>query len=177
MHDVCVRVACDEILRRLGFSAGVNRRDAKRLRFDDRLLELVERAGVTESTLLPQPSHHAQPLRRPPITGVVHIERKTELLRFIAPPRRDDVQRNAAAADRIDVRGRFREQSRMMEIRPDSDHQLQPLRNCGKRRRCRPGIETRRIDAFDIVEVQLRDQCDVEPDLLAAHGEIPNIAP
>ncbi len=65
----------------------------------------------------------------------------------------------------------------MMKIRPDRDHQFQPPRDRRQRRSGRPRVEAGRVDALDVVEIELGDQRDVESDLLAAHGQIAHVSP
>ena len=64
-----------------------------------------------------------------------------------------------------------------MERRPHRDHELEPLGDRGERRRRAPGVERRRVDALDVVEIQLGDQREVEADLLAAPRQPAHVVP
>ncbi len=59
----------------------------------------------------------------------------------------------------------------------DGDHQLQALGHGGKRGSSRPGVERRRFNALDIVQVKLGDQCQVVTELLGTAGQPARIDP
>jgi hypothetical protein len=105
------------------------------------------------------------------------VELKAILLRLVRPPGGDDVKRKPAAGDIVDVRGLLGEQSRVMEVRADRDHQLDARGDRRQRRRGRPGVERRLADPLDVVEVELGDQGQVPAGLLAAQGEAADIVP
>ena len=73
------------------------------------------------------------------------------------------------------------EQGRLVEVGPHRDHQLDLLGDGRQRRRRRPGVERRLLDALDVVEVELGDQGQVLAGLLAplrqALGHSPSSPP
>ena len=57
------------------------------------------------------------------------------------------------------------------------DHQFERFGDGGERRGGGPGVERRRVDAFDVVQIQLGDQREVEADLFAALREPLDVFP
>ena len=57
------------------------------------------------------------------------------------------------------------------------DHQLQTFGNRRERRRRGPRVERWRLDAFDVVEIQLGDQRKIETNLFAAPCEAAVVFP
>ena len=148
-----------------------------RLGLADRVLQPVALALVAEALLGPQPVDHVEPFAGPGVAVVMLVELQAILGRLVRPPGGDDVERQPAAADIVDVRRLLGEQGRLVEIGPDRDHQLDPLRHRRQRRRGRPGVERRLLDALDVVEVELGDQAQVPARLLAPQGEPADIVP
>src|ERR1700694_4031683 len=64
-----------------------------------------------------------------------------------------------------------------MERRTDGNHQFDALCHCSKRRRRGPCIQRWCFDALDVVEIELGDQRQTEPELFAALREPPYIGP
>ena len=65
----------------------------------------------------------------------------------------------------------------MMKRRTHGDHQLQAIGDGSQRGRRRPGVETRLVDTFDVVQIQFGEEADVVSDLLAADGQIAHVTP
>ena len=135
------------------------------------------RSGVAEARLRPEAVDNGQPLRRPFVARVVLVEGESVLKRFIAPPRRNDIERDAALADLIDAGRMFCEERGMMKGRTHGHHQLQPVGDRGQRGRGRPCVETRLVDTFDVVQIQFGEETDVVSDLFTADGQIAHVTP
>jgi hypothetical protein len=126
---------------------------AYRLRRQDRAFGPVQLPVEAEARFAPQAVDDAQPFRSSRIAVVVGVELQPVLARFLGPPRRDDVEAQPPAADVLDVGRLLGEQRRLVEVRSDRDHQLEPLRHRRERRGGRPSIERGGVDALDVVEV------------------------
>ena len=106
------------------------------------------------------------------------LELHAVLARFVGPPRRHDVERQAtAAADVIDVCRLLRQQRRVVKRRSHRHHQFQTVGHRRQRRRRRPGIKRRRVFAFDVVQVQLGDERQIVADLFAAPRQAADVSP
>ncbi len=132
---------------------------------------------VREHRRSPQAVDDVEPLRGSRVAVVVLIERHAVHPRLGGPPGRDDVQRQAAVADVIDVRGLLGQERRRVKRRPDGDHDLELVGDRRQRRGRAPGVERRRLRAFDVVQVQLGDEREVEADLLAAPRQTTDVLP
>ena len=97
--------------------------------------------------------------------------------RLVLPPRRDDVQRQAAAADVVDARRLLGEDRRFMKSGPHCHHQFQLLGDRRQRGRRRPRLQRIAVDSLDVVHEQLGDERDVVADLLAPLGEPFHVIP
>ena len=180
MHDVGVALAGDEVLGRLRLAAGVDHRPRlrQRLRLQYGVLNTVILALEAPVVALPQILDDIEPFRSAGVAVVVLLEADAVLLRLVLPPRRDDVERQpAAAADVVDVGGLLGQQGRVVERRPHGDHVFQSLGDGGEGGGGGPGVERRRLLALDVVEVQLGDQRQVVADLLAALGQPLGVVP
>src|ERR1700687_3892400 len=118
--------------------------------------------------LLPDAIQNIEPFASARVAVVMLFERDAILARFVRPPRGNPVQLEPAIADLIDVGRLLREQRRKMERWPHGHHQFDSLGHRGQCRRRGPRIQRRRFGAFDVVEIELRDQRQVESNLLAA---------
>jgi len=96
---------------------------------------------------------------------------------FVAPPGRYDVEGEASVADVVDVGGVFGEQGGVVEGGSYGDHQLLLCSDSGQGGGCGPGVEGGGLFAFDIIEIELGDEGEVEADLFAADGELFYIVP
>ena len=105
------------------------------------------------------------------------VEADTVLERLFAPPGADDVEREAAIADAVDVGGLLGKERWVVEGGTDGDHQLQLLGNGCESRGGRPGIKRRSLGALDVVEVELGDQGAVVAEGFGVKGEIANVVP
>src|SRR5438046_9805673 len=56
-------------------------------------------------------------------------------------------------------------------------HQLQPIGHRRQSRGRRPGVQCRRVRSLDVVEIELRDQREIEPRALTRACEPPDIRP
>ena len=179
MHEVGIAAAGDELLGRLGFAAGVQdgAGPRERLRLQHVAVDPVEAARVREPITGPDAVEHLEPFGGAGIALVVLLEIDTVHPSLVGPPRRHDVERQAAAADVIDVGCLLGEQGRQMEGRADRHHQLELGGDRGERRRGRPGVQGGRLDPLDVVEVQLGEQGHVEADLLATLGKTADVVP
>ena len=126
----------------------------------------------------PKPFDYLQPFSGARVAIVVLLKFDAVFFRLVGPPRRNHVEREpAAAADAIDVGGLLGEQRRLMKGRAHSDHQLQTFSNRREGRRRGPRVERWRFDAFDVVEIQLGDQRQIETNLFAAPREAAVVFP
>ena len=182
MHQVRIALRSNQILRRLTLPARIQRRPPalrrrssrhpaepslpERFRSQHILLHLIQLAFMRKPLLTPAPIHHIDPLARPRIAHLMLVELNPILRRFIPPPARYHIQRKPPPADPIDSRRLLRQRSRSMKRRPHRHHQLQLLRHRRQCRRRRPGIQRIRLNPLNIVQVQLRNQRKVIPNLL-----------
>ena len=127
--------------------------------------------------LLPRSVHHVEPFRCARVAIVVLVEFHAVLFRFLGPPGRNHIQRNAAVRDVVNIRGLLGEQRGQMKRGPHRDHQLERFGDGGERGGGGPGVERRRVDALDVVQIQLGDEREVEADFFAAAREARNVAP
>src|SRR6266403_2622772 len=127
--------------------------------------------------LLPHAVQNVQPFAGARIPVVVLLERYAILSRFVRPPRRNHVQRQSPIADLIDVRCLLGQQRRQMKCWAHSHHQFNSVRYRSQRRCRGPRIQRRRFNAFNVVEIQLRDQRQVETNLFAALSELLYVRP
>jgi len=134
-------------------------------------------AVVGEPRLAPHAVYDGEPVAGPRIAVVMRVELQAIASGLVGPPGRHHVQAQATAADPVDIGGLFGQLRRMVKCRADGDHQLQPVGDGGQRRRGRPGIERRRVGAFDVIQRQLGDQRQIVTDLLAAPHEPGRIVP
>ena len=127
--------------------------------------------------LLPGGVDDVEPLRGTRVAVVVLLEMNPELARLFCPPGRHDIQRDPAVTNVIDVGCLLRQQRRQMKCWPDRDHQLQFFRDRSERGGCGPGIERRRVHAFDVVEIELSDQRQTVANLLATSRQFADVFP
>ena len=179
MHQVGVALGCDQVLGRLAFPARVERRPgtAHGLGRQDVVANVVVAAHVREALLTPAAVHHVEPFAGAGVAIVVLVEVHTIFRRFVFPPAGDDVQRQPAVRDVVDVSGLLGQQRRVVKGGPHRHHQLKTPGYGGQRRRSRPGIERRCLDALDVVQVQLGDQRQVEAPGLGPDGEVASVLP
>ena len=112
VHHEGIALLRNQFLRRFRFPARVNRgaRFRDRLRLQHQILHGMIFSGVGEMILLPGGVHDIEPLGSARVTIVVLIELHAIFFGFFGPPGGNHVQREAAVADPIDIRGLFREQ-------------------------------------------------------------------
>ncbi len=105
------------------------------------------------------------------------FKRHTVLPRFVGPPRRNHVQREPSITDPIDVGRLFRQQRGQMERRSHRHHQFDPFGYRGQRRCCGPGVQRRRLDALNIIEVELGNQRKIKANLFAPLRKLLHVLP
>ena len=127
--------------------------------------------------LLPHAIQNVEPFAGARVAVVMLFERHAVLARFVRPPRGNHVQRKPPIANPIDVGRLLGEQRRKMERRSHRHHQFDPFGHRGQRRRGGPRVQRRRLDSLDVVEIEFRDQRQVEAYLLAPLGEPLHIRP
>src|SRR6202142_3325298 len=126
---------------------------------------------------LPGGVNYVEPFGGARVAVVVLVELNAVFLRFLGPPGRDDIERNPAAADAINICGLLGKESGQMKRGADGDHELERICDSGERGGGGPGNERRCINALDVVEIQLGDEREVEADFFAAASEVRNISP
>src|SRR5215468_12466106 len=105
------------------------------------------------------------------------VELHAVFARLFRPPRRDDIQRETAVTDVVDVRRLLGQQRGVVEGGSYCNHQLQPMRDRRKRSGGGPGIERWLFRAFDVIQVELCDQRKVIADLLTAARQPAHVGP
>src|SRR5467141_5113211 len=170
VHQIGVTLFGDQLFCRGRLAARMQRWPwlRSRLWLEDIIFHAVILPGIRKMVLLPNSIQNVEPLAGARVAVVMLFERDAILARFVRPPRGNHVQRKPAIADLIDVGRLLREQRRQMKSRPYRHHQFDSLGYRGQCRRRGPGIKRRGFGALDIVEIELRDQRQVESNLLAA---------
>ena len=161
MHDVGVALRGDQALRLLALAARVDHGMMRGLGRADRVLRPVEVALEAEAILAPQAVDDGQPLGGARVAVVVLVELQAVLRRLVGPPGGDDVEREAAVRDPVDVRRRLGEERGLVEVGADGDHQFDRFGHRGERGGGRPGVERGALDALDVVEVELGNEGEV----------------
>ena len=125
----------------------------------------------------PAAGEDVEPLGGAGVAVVVLVEGDAVLGGFVAPPGADDVERQAAAADAVDVGGLLGEQRGVVEGGADRDHELELAGDGGERGGGGHGVEGVGFDAFDVVEVELGDEGQVVAEVFGARAEVANVVP
>ena len=181
VHDVGVAFLRDQILRRLRFAAGIDRRArraqpawvrARYSRVCSTCRQWLKRC--CDQT----PVHHVEPLRGAAVAVVVLLEmRRRTSCASCSHQDETTLSASAPVADVVDVRGLLGEQRGRMERGRTATINSSVRRDRRQRRGRRPGIQAGRIDALDVVQVEFRDERQVVADLLAAPGELAGVLP
>ena len=105
------------------------------------------------------------------------VELQAVTLGLLRPPGGDDVQRQAAVRDPVDVGRLLGEQGRLVEVGAHRHHQLQLLGDGGEGGGGGPGVERRLIGPLDVIQVQLGHQGQVVADLFGPLAERLGVGP
>ncbi len=124
VHDEGVALLRDQFLGGFRFPARVNRWARLRygLRLQHQILHGMIFSGIREVVLLPGCVHDIEPFGGAGVAVVMLIELHAVFFGFFGPPGGDDVERDAAVADLIDVSGLLGEQRGEMKRGTHGDH-------------------------------------------------------
>ena len=111
--------------------------------------------------LLPHVGHHVQPLAGAGVPVVVLLEVQAVLGSLVAPPARYHVERQAARRNQVDVGRLFGQLRGVVKRGAHGHHYFQLLGHGGQRGGRAPGFHRWGLRAFNVVEVQFRNQREV----------------
>jgi hypothetical protein len=178
VHDIGVALGGDQGLGRLALAAGVDDgSDVPALTAAwvraDRVLESCSNLpskSVKRSSVHSR-STHLQPFGGAGVAVVVLVELQAVAAWPLRPPGRDDVQRQTAARDRSILAASLWRTG----LAGGSSAAPRPSTRCfevtaASAAAARPGVQSRLLDALDVVEIQLGDQGQVIADLSRSFG-------